>query len=290
MLERIAAATGWVVPTADDAGVLTRSAPTRDISYSQASMAALAAHGGASWWNEHRVRWVRAALRARGVTELIEVGAGSGAMTARLAQEGFEVVAVEPLYQGAARVAALGHTAFCGVLADLALPEGSLPALGYFDVLEHLPDPRLELAEAWRVLQPGGVLVVTVPSYQWLWSEEDVHAGHFRRYTRASLRGLVEGTGLVTARAEYLFASLVLPALLTRRIPFLLGHRAGAEHRALAGQLDPPALIGAAASAVLGAERALAHVVGLPFGLSVAGVFSKPALSEPEATDQATPA
>jgi SAM-dependent methyltransferase len=261
--------------------VLTHAAPTRDISYSQASLAALASHGGTSWWNEHRVRWVVAGLKAAGITELVEVGAGSGAMTARLAQEGVEIVAVEPLYEGASGIAALGHAAFCGVLADLALPDDAVPALGYFDVLEHLPDPRAELTEAFRVLQPGGILVVTVPSYQWLWSEEDVHAGHFRRYTKATLRELVEGAGLATVRVEYLFASLVVPALFTRRIPFLLGRNHGAEHRALAGQLDPPAMIGAMATGVLTAERAFARVIPLPFGLSTAGVFRKPPVTEP---------
>lgn len=281
LLQEVAATTGWVVPSTDAAGVLTRATPTRDISYSQASLSALASHGGTSWWNEHRVRWVVAALKAAGITELIEVGAGSGAMTARLAQEGVEIVAVEPLYEGAAGIAALGHTAFCGVLADLALPRNSVSALGYFDVLEHLPDAQGELTEAFRVLQPGGILVVTVPSYQWLWSEEDVHAGHFRRYTKATLRELVEGAGLAMVRVEYLFASLVVPAVFTRRIPFLLGRNFGAEHRALAGQLDPPAMVGAMATAVLSAERALAGVLPLPFGLSTAGVFCKPALREP---------
>lgn len=278
LLERIAAGTGWVPPTTDAAGVLTRAVARTDISYSQESLAALASHGGASWWNEHRVRWAVAALEAAGVTELVEVGAGSGAMTARLAEEGVAIVAVEPLHEGAARIAALGQPAFCGVLADLALPDGSVPALGYFDVLEHLPDPKAELAEAFRVLQPGGVLGVTVPSYEWLWSQEDVHAGHFRRYTRTTLREVVEEAGLVTVRMEYLFASLVLPALITRRLPFLLGRNSGAGHRALGRQLDPPAPVGAAATAVLLAERALARVVALPFGLSVAGVFRKPAL------------
>jgi len=281
LLERIAAGTGWVPPTTDAAGVLTRAAAPTDISYSQDSLAMLASHGGASWWNEHRVRWVVAALEAAGATELVEVGAGSGAVTARLAEQGVAIVAVEPLHEGAARIAALGQPAFCGVLADLALPDGSVPALGYFDVLEHLPDPKAELAEAFRVLQPGGVLVATVPSYEWLWSEEDIHAGHYRRYTKALLRDSVERAGLVTVRMEYLFASLVLPALATRRIPFLLGRNSGAEHRAVARQLDPPALIGAAATAVLHAERALARVVALPFGLSTAGVFCKPATTGP---------
>jgi hypothetical protein len=117
---------------------------------------------------------------------------------------------------------------------------------------------------------------VTVPSYQWLWSEEDVHAGHFRRYTKASLREAVQGSGFRTERLEYIFASLVAPALLARRLPFLLGQRRGPQRRALAQELHPPAVIASAATTVLRAERALARRVGLPFGLSTAAVFRKP--------------
>ncbi|MER3559157.1 MAG: methyltransferase type 11, partial [Armatimonadota bacterium] len=51
------------------------------------------------------------------------------------------------------------------------------------DVLEHLPDEAHALAELWRVLEPDGWLITTVPAYRWLWSKHDVALHHYRRYT-----------------------------------------------------------------------------------------------------------
>ena len=41
------------------------------------------------------------------------------------------------------------------------------------DVIEHVPDDRVTLAELWRVSRPGGFLLVTVPAYQALWPRHD---------------------------------------------------------------------------------------------------------------------
>jgi len=48
---------------------------------------------------------------------------------------------------------------------SLSLSDSSLDLLAHFDVLEHVPDLRLGLAEAYRVLRPGGAMLFTVPFY-----------------------------------------------------------------------------------------------------------------------------
>lgn len=55
------------------------------------------------------------------------------------------------------------------------------------DVLEHIPEDSLVLKECFRVLRKGGLLVMTVPAYQWLWSGHDQVFGHVRRYTKKDL-------------------------------------------------------------------------------------------------------
>jgi 2-polyprenyl-3-methyl-5-hydroxy-6-metoxy-1,4-benzoquinol methylase len=56
-------------------------------------------------------------------------------------------------------------------------------------VLEHIDDEQAFLREIRRCLAPGGRIYLSVPAGRWLWSDDDVQAGHFRRYTCASLRG-----------------------------------------------------------------------------------------------------
>ena len=81
-----------------------------------------------------------------------------------------------------------------------------------FDVIEHVPDDRAAFGEARRVIRPGGTMVVTVPAYQWLWSQHDETHGHKRRYTRKRLVAVAESAGWNTRFATY-FNTLLLPPI-----------------------------------------------------------------------------
>ena len=52
------------------------------------------------------------------------------------------------------------------------------------------------------------VLLLSVPAYQWAWSDHDVRAGHHRRYTRSGILALVEGAGMQVVRATYAFGGV----------------------------------------------------------------------------------
>jgi hypothetical protein len=74
-----------------------------------------------------------------------------------------------------------------------------------------------------RTLADEGRIYLTVPAHSWLWSHEDVIAGHSRRYTLARLCGLLEATGYTVEFSTYFFTLLLLPILLFRALPFRLG-------------------------------------------------------------------
>lgn len=87
------------------------------------------------------------------------------------------------------------------------------------ETLEHVPEPSVFLAEARRVLRPGGRIVLTVPfAARWHYIPHD-----YWRYTPSSLRNLLEGAQfgdvVVHARGNevtvacYKLMALVLPAL-----------------------------------------------------------------------------
>lgn len=116
----------------------------------------------------HRSRWAVRVLADHHVGSVLDIGAGSGGMAADLLAAGVDVIAIEPFREGARLVAALGVASVHGQLRDLSLPTSAVPAAGYFDVIEHIADPHPELSEALRVLEPGGLLLVTVPAFQWL--------------------------------------------------------------------------------------------------------------------------
>ncbi|MBM3683752.1 MAG: class I SAM-dependent methyltransferase [Actinobacteria bacterium] len=270
---------GWSPPPVVD-GVY-RPAGTTDpaaVSYPGSGIDVLASHAEGSWWTAHRAAWAARELADHGIRSLLDVGAGSGSMAVALRAGGVDVVGVEPHPHGAAAIAAAGVAAVCGGLADLALPDGSVPAIGFFDVLEHLPDPVDVLREAARVLRPDGVVLLAVPAYRWLWSSEDEHAGHFRRYDRAMVRAEARAAGLLVVRTEHLFASLVPLVTAARRVPYLLGRRPdpAAVDRTVGRQLDPPAVLARAAGMVLGIENRIARVAPLPVGTSLVAVLRRP--------------
>jgi len=66
---------------------------------------------------------------------------------------------------------------------------------------------------------------MTVPALSTLWSEEDVYAGHFRRYSVKSATNTLAASGLRVEYATYIFQPLVVPILLLRALPFRLGTR-----------------------------------------------------------------
>jgi len=59
------------------------------------------------------------------------------------------------------------------------------------------------LAEWLRVLKPGGSLLLTVPAYQWLWSQHDVINNHHRRYLKKELRAQIKKAGFTIDKSSY---------------------------------------------------------------------------------------
>ena len=265
---------GWEAPAADADGVRWLRRDGAQVSYPRDVLDALSGGGGEGFWLDARADLVGKLLREASISTIWDVGAGSGAMAKRLGRFGVHVVSVEPLPEGAREIARMRAEVFCGTLQDLALPPGSLPAVGLFDVLEHIGDPSDILDEVGRVLSPDGSLVVTVPAYQWLWSAEDEALGHFRRYSTKTLRAALTRSQFSVLSARYCFASLVPAAALLRTLPYRLGRRRTPDVILSRNsvRLSPGARTNRFAQRVLATEARASRRVPLPFGLSVVAV------------------
>src|SRR5256885_13982486 len=90
------------------------------------------------------------------------------------------------------------------------------------DVLEHIQAERAAARRAAELLAPGGMLVLTVPALQVLWSEFDELSGHYRRYNRRTLQAVLERAGLQVVSVRYVYAWTVLP-LFARKLFFSAG-------------------------------------------------------------------
>lgn len=180
-----------------------------------------------SWWFAHRNTIIAAAVaRYPWQAPLLDIGGGNGFQTRLLSRFGEGVVLVEPGAAGCLNAVSRGVSPVVrATLESLQLREGTVGAIALFDVLEHLASRDKLLSEAGRVLRRGGRIYVTVPSFRWLWSAEDVRAEHKLRYTAASLREELTGQGYEIEYLTYFFLSLVPAILVLRTLPTILGLR-----------------------------------------------------------------
>jgi SAM-dependent methyltransferase len=181
-----------------------------------------------SFWFAHRGKCVSALIhRFPPSGTIYDIGGGNGHVARVLLDAGIDTTLVEPGETGARNAVRRGiGTVICATLNSAGFRSGVMPAAGLFDVIEHVPDDDSFLREVWRCLVPGGRLYVTVPAHPWLWSHDDVAAGHYRRYTLGSLSRTMKAAGFAPLYATYFFSLLPLPLMAMRSVPSLFGRRA----------------------------------------------------------------
>jgi SAM-dependent methyltransferase len=154
----------------------------------------------------------------------------------------------------------------CGSALALPFRDETFDVVGAFDVLEHCEPEDAAMKELVRVLAVGGRLLMSVPAYQWAWTDHDVRAGHFRRYSRRRLLAATRRTGLSVERCTHAFAS-VFPFFVAERV----ARRFKADHRPDGGSL--PAVSSPIERLLLRLceldRRALQRGHDLPFGSSI---------------------
>ena len=163
---------------------------------------------------------------------------------------------------------------------DLPFEDRTFDLVTSFDVIYALPDPmeRSAVSEMFRVLKPGGHLIVNVAALQMLRGNHSVLGGEVRRYSRARLRWILEQCGFRVLRLTYTNAA-ILPIVATVRFSQRLrGHKESAAEISV-----PPAPINNALSALLALESVALKWVDMPAGSSVLCLAQKPTADNSQA-------
>lgn len=212
-----------------------------DISYPDSDMAALEAIEPRSYWFAHRNDIIASVVRQHPPGgPIFDIGGGNGFVSQRLSSTGFPSIVIEPDHSGASTARRRGLSIIEAAFQNLQLAPATLPAAAMFDVLEHIEDDQGALARLHELVTPGGMVYITVPALSSLWSNEDVQAGHFRRYSHSSLTNLLRKVGYEPLRATYFFSALIPAVLIFRSLPSVLGWRKGGDTATNGAEHDLP--------------------------------------------------
>ena len=165
-----------------------------------------------SFWFKHRNNCIVSVVKSyppRIGGAIFDIGGGNGYVSLGLTEAGFETVLVEPGNAGVMNAKTRGlKNIICATTGSAKFKRESLSAVGLFDVVEHIENDVLFLQEIHGLLEKNSFLYLTVPAYSLLWSNDDVTAGHYRRYKLSEINKVLELAGYSIEYSTYIWLEL----------------------------------------------------------------------------------
>ena len=214
-------------------------------------------------------RWIVETFRPYLSGRAIEFGAGIGNISALIRP----LVATLDLVEPSANLAAplrrrFGDDDNIAIFAEpleTRLPQiadATYDSVVLVNVLEHIEDDVAALDGFFRILKPGGHLLLFVPALKFLFSGLDALVGHFRRYQRPELNGRTTDAGFDIIRSKYFDVIGVFPW-------WLLNTKMGATG-------FNPLLVGIYDAVFAPLSRGLESLVPVPFGKNILLIARRP--------------
>lgn len=228
------------------------------------------------WWFLGRRRLVLQEIaRHAGANpgRIIDIGCGTGGMLPHLRTFG-DSVGLDSADEAQTACRRRGVPFVRGWGAQLPFHDGAFDVVTALDVIEHVPDDAGILGEMRRVLRPGGLLLLTVPAYQFLWSQHDVFNHHMRRYRRSGLQRLVEASDFEIVKLSY-YNTLLFPAAMLRKATMRVSRNGDTPPASHLDEVRPP--LNTLLRWVMTSEQPLLQRWNMPFGASIICAARRPA-------------
>jgi SAM-dependent methyltransferase len=218
--------------------------------------------------------------QAESPKQILDLGIGAGNMAHHLAHYG-TVWGIDnnfrPLHVATQR--GLEVTQSSG--DQLPFADKTFDLVALLDTVEHIADELGVFLECYRVLKPGGKLLITAPAFMWLWSYNDEINAHQRRYTVVDLRQKLEISGLRIRRISYnnffLFPLIAAIRLLRPYQPDLASPHLTTDSNVYQVEMEPiPEPVNAILHGIGWLEAELLHRLNLPFGISLLCIAERP--------------
>ena len=148
-------------------------------------------------YNNYLTRLIRESTESE---DLIDFGAGIGTFSKRLRTSGYHIKCIEPDPVQRQRLQEQGFDTLDNITS---VPDDSASFIFSLNVFEHIEHDAIVIREIHQKLKPGGALLIYVPAFECLWTSLDEKVYHYRRYTKATLRRLVEREGFAIEQVRY---------------------------------------------------------------------------------------
>lgn len=186
-------------------------------------------------------------------SSILDFGCGSGGFLKRLNNSGYmDLSGVE--------VSEIKTTSASDCFAiTKTIQKRKYDVILMMDVLEHIENDSAILREIKSHLKPDGILLLSVPAYQFLWSNHDILNMHYRRYNRNSLQKVIEEAKFKTQFMTS-WNSTFFPIIAASRLIFRCANKELSLNNNFFSRLI---------YIILTFESFLLKKTGLPFGLSI---------------------
>ena len=228
---------------------------------------------GFHWWFSVRRKLLRSILPSLplplGLLAL-DVGCGTGSNLELLRAEGLSVIGLDhSLYALSLAKMNTQQPFINGDLNKLPIRSGSIGLIIAMDILEHLEDDRSGIRECFQALKRGGILILTVPAFKWLWGIQDVATQHKRRYKMKEILNLLTMEGFEIVKSSYFNFFLFFPILIVRRATHLLRLKIRSEN-----EINSP-LLNSLLKGIFSLEPYILEHFSFPFGVSILCIARK---------------
>lgn len=171
------------------------------------------------WWYQARrtiVASVIDSLTVKHNPSIVSIGCGNGTELAFLQTKG-QVTGLDIDMQVVENCRAKGFDVLQADLLSNTLSE-QFDIVVAMDIVEHIKDDQQAVQALYKLVKPGGSLIVTVPAFPFLWTDLDelTDFPHHRRYTRTTLQKLLNKTGMTVTLCSYYNFFLFPLVLLTK--------------------------------------------------------------------------
>lgn len=222
------------------------------------------------WWFKARRKILNSILKKyipSGKIKIFEIGCGTGGNFPMLKKFG-DVFAME-MNEFASKyaAAATGLDVRIGWLPDNIPFNEKFDVICMFDVLEHIKDDKSALQEIQKLLNPGGIVILTVPAHQWLYGSHDRMHYHHRRYSTKVLKKIIFNFNMKILRLSH-FNFLLFPLIILARLIDIM-----MKPEESTGYSIPNTILNKLLYTIFSLEKYLINRITFPFGASIFAIL-----------------